>query len=57
MVHCLTLVQSSEMLGDAGELFNLFEYRFLTYKIEWILGVATAEDDDISQFALYLEKL
>lgn len=54
---CLTLVKSSEMLGDGGEFFNLSEYRCLTYKIELIMGVATAEDDDIAQFALYLEKL
>lgn len=54
---CLMLVKSGEMLGDVGELFNLSEYRFLTYKIELIMGVATAEDDDILQFALYLEKL
>lgn len=51
------LVKSGEMLGDVGELFNLSEYRFLTYKTELIMGVATAEDDDILQFALYLEKL
>lgn len=40
------LVKSSEMLGDGGEFFNLSEYRCLTYKIELIMGVATAEDDD-----------
>lgn len=52
------LVKSGEMLGDVGELFNLSEYRFLTYKTELITGVATAEDDDticiISGKALHL---
>lgn len=39
------LVKSTAILGDIDKSFNLSEYWFLTYTIELLMGVATAEDD------------